>query len=529
MGAFTFVPERNVRYTIRLEGHKDSSYDFPPVKDSGIVMQLVKNATDSLTLKLISSFSIPQPVMIRLQSRGIMLAGAAGLLKDSLILRLPIADVPQGLAEITLFDSQLQPLAERLVFLHPDRNMRIRVKTDKERYQSKEKVTLRITTTDPQGKPIPAVLSLRVRDVLMTDETNARDIVNYYQLSTQLRGRIHDPGYYFDSSNADRHEALDLLMLTQGWRRYVWNEEALKAISAHQRILPDSLKVNFIATRKAGKEYAPASIMLFNHDKRNMRPVVPGADGSFRLTPDYLFTGTRFFIKYFSEQEFKVKVEDPFNVIPSGSTLQCMPEELRPIVPGQAADTAFLQYGKRLQEVIITGKGRGFGDKYLGYLDSIAKYEGNFDYVGQCGILNCPACHSGSKPVEGRVYTEFKEEIKSKHATHPIPFTANDVRRVTYQYPKYTEEELMTKFKMIITKGYFQGREYYEPDYDREDKQLPDARNVIAWKPVIVTDKQGQATVSFYTSDIKGRFAGIVEGVDGYGLMGQLNLYFPCR
>lgn len=44
----------------------------------------------------------------------------------------------------------------------------------------------------------------------------------YCYLSSQIRGAVCRPAYYFDEKNADRMQAMDLLLLTQGWRRYVW-------------------------------------------------------------------------------------------------------------------------------------------------------------------------------------------------------------------------------------------------------------------------------------------------------------------
>ena len=49
------------------------------------------------------------------------------------------------------------------------------------------------------------------------------NIMSHGYLSEQIRGDIFNPTYYFDERNADRLQALDLLLMTQGWRRYVWD------------------------------------------------------------------------------------------------------------------------------------------------------------------------------------------------------------------------------------------------------------------------------------------------------------------
>jgi hypothetical protein len=451
-------------------------------------------------------------------------AMALGTVKDSLVIKIPVSDVLQGLAEATLYDDQQRPLAERLVFLHPEKRLHISISGLKEQYQPKEKVTLKFSTTDPAGKPVPAVLSLSVHDQLFKDPRNARDIVNYYQLTTQLRGRIYDPSYYFDTANKDRAQALDLLLLTQGWRAYTWNEDALRESAVtQQQILSDSLTVRVTALKKPGKEKLPASLLFFNYNRSILQAATPASDNAFYLSPENLKVGPRFFIQYLSEKDYSIQVSDPFRAISDAETAQpptyvFMEKNTR--TKEAAIDTSFLQYGKRLQEVTVKGKGRGFGDKYLGMLDSLAKYEGNTDFVGACGMLNCPACGTGTKPVEGTIYSELKSAKKAQVTSHPFPFVGTDINKVSYQYPKYTEEELLKKFRLTVTKGYYQSRKFYEPDFDKEDKTVADIRNVLLWAPIIVTDHNGEATITFFCSDLRGRFQGKIEGVDGIGLQG---------
>lgn len=533
MGNFLFTPEKNAAYSIRLENNKDSLYRIPKMQDSGIVMHLIKNEKDSLVFKIASSLSDSKSIFLRLQIRGITQAVASGVLRDSLIMKVPVNDAPQGVAEATLFDDQLRPLAERLVFLHPEKRLNISLSEVKGQYRPKEKVTIKIKTTDPTGKPVPAVLSMNVHDQLFANPRHARDIVNYYLLSTQLRGKIDDPSYYFDISNKNRLEALDLLLLSQGWRQYTWNEEILKEnIKEQQQVLADRLPIQVTALKKSGKEKLPASMIFFNYNRSVMHAAMPASDGAFYLNPEDLTIGARFFIQYFSEKDYSVQVSNPFTAIHHTETAQ-----QRVYVFGEknmeekkaAIDTSFLQYGKRLQEVTVSGKGRNFGDKYLGMLDSIAKYEGNTDFVGACGILNCPACGSGTKPVEGVVYSELTSTRKAQVTSHPYPITGADINRVTYQYPKYSEEELLKKFRLTVAKGYYQSRKFYEPDFDKEDKAVTDIRNVLLWKPIIVTDQNGEATITFFCSDIRGRFQGKIEGVDEIGSLGAGRFNFTVN
>ncbi|SEW37204.1 hypothetical protein [Chitinophaga arvensicola] len=531
MGSFLFTPEKQAAYRIRLEEHPDSLYHVPEVQENGVVMQLLKNDQDSLVFKILSNRPGNEKVYLRLQLRGTTQAVAGGIVTDSLIVKITLGEVGQGVAEATLFDEQLRPLAERLVFLHPEKQLQISLQEVRQQYLPREKVTVKVRTTDGSGKPVPAVLSLSVYDQLFSNPRNVRDIVNYYLLSTQLRGKIHDPSYYFDNRHQDRLEALDLLLLAQGWRQYTWNEAVLKENSLQRRVLTDSLPLQVMARGKAGKEKLPASLLFFNYNKTILLPTAPANDGLFYLSPESLTIGPRFFIQYLSEKEYNVGVFNPFTAIARAEQEQrpVYVAEEQVIIPEKTtADTSFLQYGKRLREITVSGKGRSFGDKYLGMLDSLARYEGNTDFVGACGILNCPACGSGAKPVEGVVYSELTPAKRAQVSSHPFPISGTDVNRVTYKYPTYTEEELLKKFRLTVAKGYYQSRQFYEPGFDKEDP-VTDIRNVLLWKPIIITDQNGEATITFRCSDIRGRFQGKIEGVDETGSLGAGRFNFSVN
>ena len=70
------------------------------------------------------------------------------------------------------------------------------------------------------------------------------------------------------------------------------------------------------------------------------------------------------------------------------------------------------------------------------------------------------------------------------------------------------------------TKGYYASREFYQPDEVDMSLSTPDARNTLLWQPSVITDEKGEATVSFYCSDINTGVVGRAEGVDGMGLLG---------
>lgn len=530
MGSFQFIPQANSTYTIHYE---DNDFKLPSIATDAIALHLERNGKDSLIFKITASNPTIQNVLLRVQVRGVMQVITAGVLKDSLLMKIPITNMPPGVAEATLFDSQFHLLAARLVYLHQDTKLHIHFTQLKETYAPKEQVTLKISTTDQEGRPVAAALSLRVYDNLFNNRKNTRDIQSYYYLSSQLRDTIYDPSYYFDSAHIDRKQAIDLLLLAHKTQQYNLGEERMtRDLRLKKEVLSDSLKTVVAALNKPGKKQTPLSLMLFNYSKSINQFTITDSTGICYLTAENLSIGQRFFIKYFSEKEHNILVADPFDAIRSTEALQhpaYLLNENDVVIEEKGIDTNRLQYGDMLKEVIVHARGRGLGDRYLGYLDSIARFEGNTDYVGQCGWLNCPACGSGAKPVEGVVYSELTEPRKSQVSSHPYSFGPNDMKKESYHYPRYTEEELLKKFKMIITKGFYQHAAFYSPDYEKEGKIIPDNRNTLYWNPFIITDQNGAAIIRFFCSDILSGFLGVAEGVSGDGYIGTGYFNFYVR
>jgi hypothetical protein len=135
-----------------------------------------------------------------------------------------------------------------------------------------------------------------------------------------------------------------------------------------------------------------------------------------------------------------------------------------------------------------------------------------------------PVGASGSKPVEGKKYTIW---IGPNPPTRvPFSFGAGDFKEIIYHYKNFTEEELLKKFGLTRIKGYYEKREFYQPDYDKETDPTPDYRNTLLWMPEVLTDKNGEAALHFFCSDINSSFTGTVEGVGSDGLLGKKEFHF---
>jgi hypothetical protein len=130
----------------------------------------------------------------------------------------------QGIARVTVFDANRNPIAERLVYRNRRRLLGVKVTAQKKAYTPRAQVTLDIVTTDPPGKRVPAELGLSVVDdtvVSFADDKTGHLLSRLY-LEPELPDKVEEPNTFFDLSEEKSALAMDLLMGTRGWRRFEW-------------------------------------------------------------------------------------------------------------------------------------------------------------------------------------------------------------------------------------------------------------------------------------------------------------------
>ncbi|MEQ1570428.1 MAG: MG2 domain-containing protein [Myxococcota bacterium] len=137
----------------------------------------------------------------------------------------PALSGAQGVARVTVFDRDLQPMAERLVFRNKSRALAVSVTPDRQGYAPGDSVTLSVETRDPDGRPVPAELALAVVDdaVMSFADDDQHDLRAAVLLQADLPEPIRDVAPLFEPDNADGALGLDLALGTRGWRRFDWD------------------------------------------------------------------------------------------------------------------------------------------------------------------------------------------------------------------------------------------------------------------------------------------------------------------
>ena len=129
-----------------------------------------------------------------------------------------------GVARVTVFDADLNPLAERLVFRNRRAGLDITVEPDQETYVPREQVALKVTTRDASGAPVPADVSLAVVDdtVISFADDKTGHMLSRLFLEPEIEDKVEEPNVYFDLTDDKSALGLDLLVGTRGWRKFEW-------------------------------------------------------------------------------------------------------------------------------------------------------------------------------------------------------------------------------------------------------------------------------------------------------------------
>ena len=269
MGVLTFKPEVGEKYVAKIKYRNifEKEIALPQAQKEGFVMG-VESVFDRENVRLYVGNNIPNlegQITVIGQSRGIVCYAAKTVsTKKTLLIKIPKTKFPQGVTQFTVFDEKGLPRCERLVFFNKDKPLNISVLPNKKTYSPREKVTINIDAKDNDGKPITGDFSVAVTDAnQVLDTPNGENIATYLQLSADVKGKIEQPAYYFSEENKEANRHLDILMMTQGWRRFKWNDVMNAELPKPTFGFERSLQLTGEISRQNGKPFEKPVSLTF--------------------------------------------------------------------------------------------------------------------------------------------------------------------------------------------------------------------------------------------------------------------------
>ena len=240
--SLTATAETNYYAEINHNGQRQP-VPLPPVDAEGMTLAIdALSDTTRLLLTINDKSRIStDSVYVLIQQQGRLVEQYKILLQDRMAqVSLPLAALPAGINQVTLFDVSSRPRAERLVFA-PMQFEPVRVVMDlnKTRFKPRERASLSINLND-EGQPAVGILSASITDAdQVPDDTAAATFQTHLLLTGELSGRVEHPNFYLKDNAPETRRALDDLLLTQGWRRVSGtpDTELLGGVSLMGRVL----------------------------------------------------------------------------------------------------------------------------------------------------------------------------------------------------------------------------------------------------------------------------------------------------
>ncbi len=409
MGAFRFTPLAGKKYYAQISKPVGTNTRMllPAAVSSGYTLAFENVPGKSLGCTVYASDN-GEAFLVGQTHGEIYYAKKISVAKGATQVSIPVTDFPSGIAVFTLFNGEGLEECERLVYLNKEKTLQIEIIPDKKHYQPREKVTVSVRTTDATGKAVPAKLSLSVVDdqLISFADDKQDNILSWMMLSSELKGKIQEPSFYFDASEPKADKALDYLLMTHGWRRYTWKDVVKndKAII----FLPESLSVlSGIAHDKqnAGVENKEVILLELGNRRRIAKvKTIRGGHFAFRnidasvplllLTqqPDQIEVNPKKVQLSYSNQTIS---SSPFTRETIETVISAVPEmesdQVENIEETKADDMDFnmKEDVSALSEVIVVGYGTEESRKLVGYTTIIrdTPLENASGYFGVENIL----------------------------------------------------------------------------------------------------------------------------------------------
>jgi hypothetical protein len=475
-----------------------------------------------------------------------------------------------------LVDGLGNVLSERLLFIPDQVPHRLAITTDKPSYGAREKVTLQLSAKDIHNMPVEGNFSISVTNrATVQPDSLADNILSNLLLTSDLKGYIENPGYYFLNQESKTLRHLDLVMMTHGWRRHHITNVAKITPPPIKYFMEEGQIISGRVDGLWGGDVKEGMVTLLNPRNKAMLTATTDDKGRF-LFSTFFRKGSPFIVQAHSQKgSAKVGIEMDSLTFPAVQHKGVFSKENIVAKASDYLNAAREQYyidgGERvynLKEVLVTAQRNKMANRtiYSGGLNTptitnadikrigaqtafeatMMRFPGIELVVVESGTLLYSRKHRAyvDLVLEDRQYkgTDVTymlemlrgEEVESiKLLAGMDSFLANlgggnslfrvdssialSVVLKQERYPRETPKNFMLYIPPL---GYSDNVEFYAPKYDTpqaKNSSKSDKRNTIYWNPAVRLDAEGKATLTYYTSDGEQPQTVILEGVDRLG------------
>jgi hypothetical protein len=227
-GLFNLLPEEKKKYHAKVvwEG-KEYKFSLPDADNEGIVINVMNRNKDFILVNVFASKKRKlDDGYIIAHMRGEPIAIIENLNGNKASFKIPKNEIEEGLAHLTFFNGDGDPVCERLIFNHKNQSdISVDLSTPYAYYEKRQKAEINVKIENAEGIGVAGNYSCSITDSYLVESSPSEmNIYNYLMLVSDLKDKINNPGFYLDRNDPKKEFFLDLLLMTHGWRRFKWKD-----------------------------------------------------------------------------------------------------------------------------------------------------------------------------------------------------------------------------------------------------------------------------------------------------------------
>ncbi|MGN6397776.1 MAG: hypothetical protein ACTHMI_19545 [Mucilaginibacter sp.] len=566
MGNFSFTPVAGNSYKaiIWINGSRQTQ-NLPEINSQGYVMSVKDNGAQlNVTVR-----GADGNVFLFAHTRQELKAAESATISNGIVnFNINKNTLGDGISSITIFNSAKQPVCERLYFKRPAKKLFINAIADQQQYGLRKKVNIDILAKDQGNKPVLANMSMAVYRVDSLQGVDHSNIFDYLWLSSDLKGTIESPDYYFANTNAETDEAIDNLMLTQGWRRFEWKDilankpAAFTYLPEYKGHIVTAKVINTVTNAPA-----PNIITYMGVPGKRVQVYASQSDSAGHVlfsTKDFYGPGELVVqTNEMIDSTYRIDIASPYSEqysktpIPKFEFVNGAQSALQAHSLG--VQILNIYSANNIKRTYDPGADSSafYGKPYKTYkLDDFTRFttmeEDLREYVSEDNIVHSRG-RFHIKVLNDRGFLDSDPlvildgvpifDINKIFAVDPLKVNKLEVTRERYFYGPSAYEgifsfttykgdlggvELNPKAVVIDYEGLQLRRQFYSPAYETDAQvksRIPDFRNLLYWAPTV----NAQGKVSFFTSDLAGKYVGVVQGLTESGDAGSQYFTFDVK
>ena len=562
MGIFTMNPVNNETYyvTVRTNDSITKRFDLPAIEPKGISIAMSHYKQEiRYEIQKTEATEWPQKLFLLAHTRGklailqpINPKRTFGKMNDSLF--------TEGITHFMLIDEQGNALSERLIFVPDHKPNQWQITTDQPTYGKREKVSLQIAAKDNEGNPVEGTFSVSITDrKSIQPDSLADNILSNLLLTSDLKGYVEDPAFYFLNQDARTLRSIDYLMMTHGWRRHKM-ENVLRTPSLNfTNYIEKGQTISGRIMGFFGANVKKGPICVLAPKYNIIATTETDEKGQFIVNTSFR-DSTTFLVQARTKKGFAgvdILMDPPQYPVATHKA---------PYLNGAATfmedylmntrDQYYMEGGMRvynLKEVTVTAKRERPSSKsiYTGGINTYTVEEDRLQGYGQTAfdaasrlpsvtITNGSEIHirNNSEPaiivIDDIVYEDASDILKDIQVSDMSsisllrgadavilgPRASGGAVVITLKDPRNLPARPAQGIITYTPLGYSESVEFYHPTYDTPEKknaQRSDFRSTVYWNPELRLDAEGKATIEYYTPDSTAPEDIIIEGVDKNG------------